>query len=199
MVGTDRGEVERRLRAGQLDCPCGGPLAPWGHARRRAVRGAGVLRPRRARCGACQVTHVLLSVACLARRADAADVIGAALLAKARGQGHRPIAERLGRPASTVRGWLRAFTGNAETVRIVATGVLAELDPLACPPPAHGSGFADAVEALGAVAAAARRRLGVIGAVSAWQVAAALTGGSLLAPNLSVASANTSSPLGAVG
>lgn len=126
-------------------------------------------------------------------------MIGAALLAKARGQGHRLIAERLGRPASTVRGWLRAFAGNAETARIVATGLLAELDPLAGPPPAHGSGFADAVEALGAVAAAARRRLGVIGAVSAWQLAAALTRGSLLAPNLSVASANTTRPLGVLG
>lgn len=199
MVGTDRGEVERRLRAGQLDCPCGGPLAPWGHARRRTVRGVGVLRPRRARCGACQVTHVLLSVACLARRADAAEVIGAALLAKARGQGHRPIAERLGRPASTVRGWLRAFAGNAETARIVATGLLAELDPLAGPPPAHGSRFADAVEALGAVAAAARRRLGVLGAVSVWQLAAALTGGRMLAPGLNLTSANTTRPLGALG
>lgn len=142
---------------------------------------------------------MLLSVACLARRADAAEVIGAALLAKARGQGHRSIAARLGRPASTVRGWLRAFAGNAETVRIVATGLLAELDPLAGPLPAHGSRFADAVEALGAVAAAARRRLGVIGAVSAWQMAAALTRGGLLAPSLNVASANTTGPLGAVG
>jgi hypothetical protein len=27
-VGTDRVEVERRLRAGDLACPCGGVLAP---------------------------------------------------------------------------------------------------------------------------------------------------------------------------
>ncbi len=54
----------------------------------------------------------------LVRRADAVVVIGAALLAKAAGQGHRPIAVLLGRPESTVRGWLRRFTGRAESVRV---------------------------------------------------------------------------------
>lgn len=145
------------------------------------------------------MTHVLLSVACLARRADAAEVIGAALLAKVSGQGHRPIAARLGRPASTVRGWLRAFAGNAEAVRVVLTGLLAELDPLAGPLPAHSCAVADAVEVLGAVAAAARRRLGILVMVSAWQLAAAATGGRLLAPKLTAESVNTSRPLGALG
>ncbi len=40
---------------------------------------------------------------------------------------------RLGRPASTVRGWLGAFAGNAGAVRAVFTVLLAELDPLAGP------------------------------------------------------------------
>src|SRR5690349_18125581 len=98
MVGTDPVEVERRLNAGELVCPCGGGLGPWGQARPRTVRGVGLLRPRRARCLACRVTHVLLAVSCLARRADAAEVIGAAVRAKAAGEGHRPIAARLERP-----------------------------------------------------------------------------------------------------
>src|SRR5664279_2377948 len=51
MVGSDALEVERRLLAGELVCPCGGGLSPWGHARQRSVRGVGDLRPRRARCG----------------------------------------------------------------------------------------------------------------------------------------------------
>jgi hypothetical protein len=127
------------------------------------------------------VTHVLLAVSCLLRRADAAEVIGAALTAKAAGRGHRPIAAGLGRPVSTVRGWLRAFARNAERVRAVMTALLAPLDPLTGPAPVRGSVFADAVEAVGACAAAARRRLGVVGAVSAWQLAAAVTGGRLLA------------------
>ena len=45
---------------------------------------------------ACRVTHVLLAVSCLARRADGVEVIGAALTAKAGGLGHRRIAVRFG-------------------------------------------------------------------------------------------------------
>ena len=142
------------------------------------------------------VTHVLLAVSCVLRRADGADVIGAALRAKAAGVGHRPIAAVLGRPVSTVRGWLRAFAGNAETVRGLLTALLVQLDPLTAPLPVHPGVVADAVEVVGACAAAARRRLGVIGAVSPWQLASAVTGGRLLAPRLSAVSINTSRPLG---
>jgi hypothetical protein len=128
------------------------------------------------------VTHVRLAVSCLLRRADPVEVIGTALVAKADGVGHRPIAARLGRPASTVRGWLRALAGDAERVRAVFTALLTELDPLTDPIPPAGSGFAEAVQVIGAVAAAARRRLGVVGAVSPWQLASAVAGGRLLAP-----------------
>lgn len=198
MVGSDVVEVERRLRAGELCCPCGGGLAPWGHARLRSVRGVGGLRPRRGRCDTCLVTHVLLAVSCVLRRADGTDVIGAALRAKAAGIGHRPIAAALGRPASTVRGWLRAFAGNAETVRGMLTALLVQLDPLTAPLPVQPGVVADAVEVVGVVAAAARRRLGVIGAVSPWQLASAVTCGLLLAPRLAAVSINTSWPLGSV-
>ena len=197
MVGTDPVEVEGRLRAGELSCRCGGELSPWGHARPRTVHGVGLLRPRRARCGSCRVTHVLLAVSCLARRADGVEVIGAALVSKATGQGHRSIAARLGRAVSTVRGWLRAFARNAEAVRAVCAGLLVELDPLSGPLPVHDSVFADVVEVIGACAAAARRRLGVIGAVSAWQLASAVTEGRLLALAGSAESINTSWLLGA--
>jgi hypothetical protein len=199
MVGTDPVEVDRRLRAGELVCPCGGGLSPWGHARVRAVHGVGVLRPRRARCVRCLVTHVLLAVSCLLRRADGAAVIGAALTMKAAGRGHRPIAARLGRPASTVRGWLRAGARNAERVRAVFTALVVEFDPLTGPVPVRGSAFADAVEAVGVCAAAAGRRLGVGGAVSPWQLAAVLTGGRLLAPAGPGEWINTSWPLGTAG
>jgi hypothetical protein len=197
MVGSDPVEVERRLCSGELACPCGGGLRPWGHARDRTVHGVGVLRPRRARCGTCRITHVLLAVSCLLRRADAAEVIGAGLAAKAAGVGHRRIATRLGRSATTVRGWLRAFARNAEGVRVVFTVLLIELDPLTGPLPLAGSLLSDAVEAIGAAAGAARRRLGVLGAVSAWQLASAVTGGRLLAPAGPGAPINTCWPLGA--
>jgi len=136
-VNADRDVVERQLGDGELACPsCGGVLARWGTAVRRRVRlpgrlddpdGRVQLVPRRSRCPGCKATHVLLPAWCLARRADAGVVIGLALEAKAAGAGHRVIAERLDRPASTVRGWLRAFTARAEQVRSVFTALAASL------------------------------------------------------------------------
>src|SRR5215470_2980428 len=155
-VNADRDVVERQLGGGELACPsCGGVLARWGHGTARRVRLPAttggeqgrhvVLVPRRARCRGCGATHVLLPAWCLARRADAGEVIGLALEAKAAGAGHRAVAGRLGRPASTVRGWLRAFARRAEQVRLVFTALAASLvmDP-PLPAPA-GSPAADAV------------------------------------------------------
>jgi Domain of unknown function (DUF6431) len=185
-VSVDWDEVERRLKDRGLACPaCAGVLAGWGRARERQVRGldGGVSRltPRRARCRDCLRTHVLLPVTCLARRADEAGVIGAALDAGASGSGHRTIAGMLDRPASTVRGWLRAFAARAELVRGAFTALAAGLvaDP-PLPGPA-GSALADAVAAVAAAAAAAARFLGV-GEVARWRLAAAVTSGMLLAP-----------------
>ena len=159
-VNADRDVVERQLGGGELACPsCGGVLARWGNGAARRVRlpdgPDDVVCPRRSRCRGCGRTHVLLPAWCLARRADAGEVIGLALEAKAAGAGHRVIAERLGRPASTVRGWLRAFAARAEQVRSVFTALAASLvtDP-PLPAPA-GSPAADAVAAVAAAAAAA--------------------------------------------
>ena len=49
---------------------------------------------------------MLLPVFVLVRRVDLADVMGAALVAKAAGSGARTIAALLERPVETVRGWL---------------------------------------------------------------------------------------------
>jgi hypothetical protein len=180
-VGVWRGEVERRLRGGGLSCPvCAGVVAPWGHARARVVRGQRGRRlrltPRRARCRSCGRTHVLLPACCLLRRADAVTVIGAALLARAGGQGHRVIAAALGRPASTVRGWLRRIGRTAGRVRAVLAGLAAELGAEFEVPGPAGAVVADLV----AVAAAAARRLGPC---EPWRLLAAATGGRLLAPD----------------
>ena len=201
-VNADRDVVERQLGGGELACPsCGGVLARWGKGAERRVRLPGergderdrhvVLVPRRSRCRECGATHVLLPAWCLARRADAGEVIGLALEAKAAGAGHRAVAERLGRPASTVRGWLRAFARRAEQVRSVFTALAAALvtDP-PLPAPA-GSPVADAVAAVAAAAAAAGRVPGV-GMVARWQLAAAVTCGLLLAPAWPARVANTS-------
>jgi Domain of unknown function (DUF6431) len=202
-VNADRDEVERQLAAGGLGCPvCGGVLGGWGRARQRRVRGpdgkATRLTPRRARCRGCGRTHVLLPVWCLARRADEAAVIGTALEAKAAGAGHRPIAVMLGRPPSTVRGWLRAFAASAGRVRQAFTALAAGLvtDP-PLPGPAR-SLLGDAVAAVAAAAAAAARFLGV-GEVARWRLAAAVTGGMLLAPSWAAGVINASWPWAAGG
>lgn len=183
MVGTDPVEVERLLGSGGLACPgCGGVLGPWGHARSRSCRGAEGLvrhRPRRARCGSCTRTHVLLAQVWLLRRADAACVIGAALEARATGAGHRPIAAALGRPVSTVRGWLRRFTTVAQEVRAFFTRLLYALDPRAPALAPRVGVVGDAVEAIGRAAGAGVVRLGP---VPPWEFAARASAGLLLAP-----------------
>ncbi len=194
-VGADAAGVERRLSAGGLVCPgCAGVLRGWGYARPRVLRGLDGLvrtRPRRSRCAGCGVTHVLLPVVALLRRADAAVVIGMALAAKAFGVGWRRIAVLVGRPALTVRGWLRRFAGRLEAVRGVFTVWLRALaaDPV-MPGPA-GSRWADALAAIDAAAVAAAGRFGMP-TVSPWEVAVTVSGGRLLAPGWPPVSINTS-------
>jgi hypothetical protein len=149
----------------------------------------------------CLVTHVLLPVTVLLRRADAAEVIGAALTARAVGLGHRRIAVWLGVPAGTVRGWLRRWGARLESARVhfMVVARLAGVDQAI--PKATGSPWRDVLAALGAATRAVTARFGaagVIGPVTAWQVAVASSGSRLLSPGWPVgsvgAAANTSSP-----
>ena len=133
--------------------------------------------PRRSRCSGCGRTHVLLAASMLVRRADGVAVIGAALVAKSAGAGHRTIAAGNGRPASTVRGWLRRFGGRAEQLRVLFTGLLHALDASAGALLPTGSVFSDALTALGAAAAAAVR---LFGPRCPWQFTAAASAGLLL-------------------
>jgi hypothetical protein len=127
------------------------------------------------------VTHVLLPVGLLLRRADAAVVIGWALSARAGGAGHRRIALVLGRPTETVRGWLRRFAGRLEAVRAVFTVLLRAVAADAVMPEPAGGGWADALAAIAAAAAAAVGRF-VVSMVPWWEWASAVSRGRLLAP-----------------
>jgi hypothetical protein len=162
-------------------------LSPWGWAIERVLRGSGAVlvrvRPRRAWCRRCHATHVLLPVVALARRADLAEVIGAALAARAGGAGCRAVAAVLGRSVDTVRGWLRRFGARAERVRAAFTVLLVDCGPDPVVPAATGSLFADAVAAVVGAAVALASRWPVLGAVSPWLAASAVTGGRLLAPS----------------
>jgi hypothetical protein len=174
--------VEAALRAGHVCCPdCDQPLAPHGFAREREVRmrhGSRLLRPRRGVCRSCARTHVLLPAFCVPRRRDGVEVIGAALLAAAGGEGHRTIAARLDRPPGTVRGWLRAFAARADPIRQCAVSCTVELsDADALPRRLASSPTVAALEALGCAARACRLRFGPRG--SPWELTVALTGGLL--------------------
>jgi hypothetical protein len=139
------------------------------------------------------VTHVLLPVSCLLRRADGAAVIWAALVASAAGAGHRKIAAALGRPASTVRSWLARFTSRAGLVRGVFTRWLCALDADPPPLPPAGSAAADAVAAVTAAARAAGRRWPALaGIVSPGVLASSVSAGRLLAPSWTPDLINTS-------
>nr|GLK36412.1 hypothetical protein GCM10017611_32690 [Rhodococcus wratislaviensis] len=131
------------------------------------------------------MTHVLLPVTLLLRRAYLAEVIWAALVAKAGGSGHRPIAQRLGIPGSTVRSWLRAAAARADAVRswFLAVTVTAGVDVTV--PKASESVWGDVLAAVGAARTAITARFGsaaVLGAVTAAQVAVAASAGRLLSP-----------------
>lgn len=138
------------------------------------------------------MTHVLLPARLLARRADEAVVIGAALAAAAAGRGYRAAAARVGVPADTVRGWVRRASGRAGQVRAAFTRVAGALSSDPVPLEPAGSPLADALVAVAAAAAAAAGRWPGLLAVSPWQVAAAVTDGSLLLPVMTFRPLNTS-------
>jgi hypothetical protein len=126
--------------------------------------------------------HVLLPVFGLARRADLAEVVGAALAARAKGASVRAVAAWLGRPSATVRGWLRRFAERAEAVRVAFTVLLADCAPDPVVPAPTTSPVANAVAAVVGAARAVAARWPALGAVSPWLAASAATGGRLLAP-----------------
>ena len=188
-VEVDPVRVESRLAAGGIGCPtCGnGVLGSWGYARVRRVEGlSDPLRPRRTRCRACMVTHVLLPVTVLLRRAYAAERIWAVLTARAEGSGHRRIGAILGIPSATVRGWLRRAAQRLEQMRVwfvtvaVSAGVDVRIpDGSECP-------WRDALAAVATATAAIRFRFGpagLLGAVTPERVVVAASGGRLLAPD----------------
>lgn len=195
-VNGDQGLVERQLACGELACPkCGWVLGGWGNGRLRRIRVLdgpdAELVPRRSRCTGCGATHVLLPAWCLSRRADSGAVVGAALEAAAAGRGHRTIAVLLGRPPSTVRGWLRRLAGRAEPVRVFFTVLLAGTSPDPVMPGGTAGGVAAAVAAVAGAAVAVAQRWPLVGRVPVWASASAASGGLLLAPGWPPAGRNT--------
>ena len=100
--------------------------------RKRPVRlfggGTDWMTPRRGRCRQCDRSHVFLPVRAFPRRADSVETVWVALAAAAGGLGHRRVAEQVGLPATTVRGWLRRARANSEIITSRATIFRSDLD-----------------------------------------------------------------------
>ena len=115
------------------------------------------LRPDRARCRACGVTHVLLPAWCLPRRAYSTEVVGAALLAAAQGAGYARAAAVAGAPTGTVRDWLRAVGRSAPALTaqaVMVAGAAGEADACWPRPSRPCTALTSAVNALAAAARA---------------------------------------------
>jgi hypothetical protein len=179
--------VEAALAAGEIACPqCAGQLTPRGYARSRQIRlredRVCTLTPRRAQCRSCARTHVLCPAWTVLRRRDGSEVIGEALAMAAGGLGHRRIADRLGRPQGTVRGWLRAARSGAEQLRACATRWLVALDPEPAAIAPTGRELGDAVEAMMLAVRAWVLRFAT-DELGPWERAGWLTGGLLGGPS----------------
>ncbi len=186
-VEADQARVESRLVEGGLRCPgCRGALRRWGWARQRRVLGlVAPVRPRRARCSSCGATHVLLPLTLLSRRGWAAAVVWSAVVLRGSGAGHRSAAAAVGVPATTVRGWLRRLGGRLAAAReaFISIAVAFGIDVRA--PDGMGCPWRDLLAAVGFALSAVRGRFGgtgLLGVVTAGQVAVAGSGGLLLAP-----------------
>ncbi|MGH3433956.1 MAG: helix-turn-helix domain-containing protein [Thermocrispum sp.] len=196
-VRGDTGRVEARLAAGRLRCAgCRGVLGGWGHAVERVVRSESGLgwrvRPRRARCRSCLVTHVLLPTRCLLRRGCESALVFAALRLRAAGRKLAAIAASLGVPISTVRDWVARCASRAEALRAGFLRLLPALDPHAPAVEPAGSPLGEVLTAVDAVARAAGVFRRGMRAVSPGELASHLSGGRLLAPGFDPESINTS-------
>jgi hypothetical protein len=168
----------------KLGCPdCGRPLRPWGHARERTVRDTGgtllTVRPDRALCTGCGASHVVLDAGLLPRRAGTARLIGQALIASARGDGHRHIARDLAVPHGTVRGWIRGARRSAVQLRVTGIRIVLASGHDELLAWARTDELGGALEHLAAAALVTGRRHGLEHA-SWWTRINVLTGGQLL-------------------
>lgn len=166
------------------ECPgCLAPMSFWSGYMRSLRCGGPWLRVwlRRARCGPCGVTHVLVPSFCLPGRLDGVEVIGAAVGAVVGGgEGVRPVAARLDVPYTTARGWVRRFARRAAVLVAALSAVTVELCGWAPVLPVEPTAAALAAITAAFTAMVARAGPEPLGL---WPFAGLVTGGALLAAN----------------
>ena len=166
------------------DCAgCGTAMVFWsGYERSVRVDGrCWRLWLRRARCGACRVSHALVPAFCLVGRLDVVDSVGVAVTSVvAGGAGVRPVARRLDVPHTTARDWLRRFRARAAMLSAGFSAVAVEVSGVAPELPAGADRAA--LAAMSWAWASAVSRAGTA-AGSLWVFVSLVTGGLLLAAN----------------
>lgn len=179
-------ELGKRIEVGIHRCPgCGQVLMKWGGywrwLRSEADRAQRIWIPRR-RCPGCGQTQAVLPALLFLRRVDPCQVIGSALEQSAQGQGHRKMVAQLGRPASTVRDWVRRARRTA-SVQIGALSRFAvEVEGSALG--LGGAGIAAVVEALQLVWERVQKRLRER-TPGRWELWSLISGGAALVANTS--------------
>jgi hypothetical protein len=135
----------------------------------------------RGACVPCGTTHALLPAFVARNRLDSIETIGAALESVISAEnGVRPVAERVGVPHTTVRGWLRSFGRRAPSLALSFAALAVELGGEALTP--LGDPRRDALAAMAAAWKAAGALPGWL-AVSAWRFCSAVCGAALVATN----------------
>ena len=175
--------VERgtEIEAPRPPCPtCACITEGWsGYERHLREAGDRLIWIPRVHCTGCGKTQALLTWFVLPWHWDAVEVIGRAIELAAEGWGHRQIAAALSRPETTVRGWLRRIREGADELSAWVLGTAVAWGWTSWEVPTVGvPRLLAAVRALGQEW---RRRRGV---AAVWKVANLITGGSLLATNI---------------
>jgi hypothetical protein len=165
-------------------CPgCATPMSFWSGYERSLRCGGRCLRlwVRRARCGPCRASHVLLPSFCLVGRLDVGEVIGEVVAGVVGdGGGVRPVATRVEVPHTTARDWVRRFARRAGVVAAGFAALVVELSGWAPRLPAGAA--RGALAAIRLAFSAARARAGPV-LPGLWGFAALVSGGRLLAAN----------------
>ena len=174
----------RAVEVPRADCPsCLEPMTFWsGYSRfvRHEGRAHKIWVPR-GQCAPCDVTHALLPAFVALKRLDSIETIGAALESVTAGEnGVRPVADRLGVPHATARGWLRSFGRRASSLALSFAALAVELGGETLTP--RGDPRRDALAAMTAAWKAACALPGWL-AVSLWRFCSAVCGAALVVTN----------------